>query len=103
MRAIVTKRLCAKRLAVALCAGTLPFTVLWCAIYLAAGVPLAAAIPGFYSVFTPINTAIFARTRNLGIYRFTQLFLILILPWLVTMSLGGLIDAVGKSSLKYAR
>ena len=78
-----------KRLAVVLCAGTLPLTVLWSAIYLVAGAPLAAAIPGFYSVFTPINTAIFARTRNLGAYRFSQLFLILILPWLVTMSLGG--------------
>jgi adenylate cyclase len=54
-----------KRLAVVLCAGTLPLTVLWSAIYLAVGAPLAAAIPGFYSVFTPINTAIFARTHNL--------------------------------------
>lgn len=56
-----------KRLAVVLCAGTLPLTVLWSAIYLTVGAPLAAAIPGFYSVFTPINTAIFARTRNLGV------------------------------------
>ncbi len=78
-----------KRLVVTLSAGTLPLTVLWSAIYLAAGVPLAAAIPGFYSIFTLINTAIFARTRDLGVYRFTQLFLILILPWLVTISLGG--------------
>ncbi len=62
-----------KRLVVVLCAGTLPLTVLWSAIYLAAGVPLAAAIPGFYSIITPINTAIFAWTRNLGFYRFTQL------------------------------
>ena len=76
-----------KRLAVVLCAGTLPLTVLWSAIYLAVGAPLAAAIPGFYSLFTPINTA--SRTRNLSVYRFSQLFLILILPWLVTMSLGG--------------
>src|SRR5579863_2142582 len=70
-----------KRLAVVLCAGTLPFTVLWSAIYFAVGAPLAAVIPGFYSVFTPINTVIFARTGNFGIYRFSQLFLILILPW----------------------
>jgi len=72
-----------------LCAGTLPLTVLWSAIYLAVGAPLAAAIPGFYSIFTPINAALFARTRNLGLYRFIRMFLILILPWLVTMSLGG--------------
>src|SRR5579872_3199410 len=78
-----------KRLAVVLCAGTLPLTVLWTAIYFAVGTPVAAVIPAFYSVFTPINTMLFARTRNLGVYRFTQLFLILILPWLVTISLGG--------------
>jgi adenylate cyclase len=78
-----------KRLTVVLCVGTLPLTMLWSAVYLAAGVPLAAAIPGFYSVSTPINTAIFAWTRNLGLYRFTQLLTILILPWLVMMCLGG--------------
>jgi adenylate cyclase len=78
-----------KRLAVVLCAGTLPLTLLWSAIYLAVGAPIAAAIPGFYTAFTPINTAIFARTRNFGFYRFTQLLLILLLPWLLTLSLGG--------------
>ena len=84
-----------KRLVVVLCAGTLPLTVLWSAIYLAVGVPLAAAIPGFYSIITPINTAIFAWTRNLGFYRFTQLLTILILPWLLMMCLGEL----GESSV----
>ena len=69
--------------------GTLPLTIAWSAIYLAVGAPLAAAVPGFYSVITPINTVIFAHTRNLGIYRFTQLLLVLILPWLVMISLGG--------------
>jgi adenylate cyclase len=78
-----------KRLAVVLCAGTLPFTVLWSAIYVLVHVPLAAAVPAFYSVFTVVNTAIFGWTRNLEFYRFTQLLLILILPWLVTIALGG--------------
>jgi adenylate cyclase len=78
-----------KRLTVVLCAGTLPLTLLWSAIYLAVGATIAAAIPGFYTAFTPINTAIFARTRNFRFYRFTQLLLILLLPWLVTLSLGG--------------
>lgn len=36
-----------------------------------------------------MNTAFFAWTRNLEIYRFTQLLLILILPCLVTIALGG--------------
>jgi adenylate cyclase len=78
-----------KRLAVVLCTGTLPLTLLWSAIYLAVGAPIAAAIPGFYTAFTPINTAIFAHTRNFRFYRFSQLLLILLLPWLVTLSLGG--------------
>lgn len=78
-----------KRLTVLLSVGTLPFTILWSVIYLAAGVPLSAAIPGLYSVIAPLNTLVFAWTRNLGFYRFTQLLLILILPWLLMMSLGG--------------
>ncbi|MBS4729118.1 adenylate/guanylate cyclase domain-containing protein [Mycobacterium sp. SM1] len=78
-----------KRLAVVLFAGTLPLTVLWSLIYLLMHVPLAAAIPAFYSVFTPVNTALFAWKRSLEFYRLTQLLLILTLPWLVTLALGG--------------
>ena len=78
-----------KRLAVALCAGTLPLTTLWSVIYLLMNTPLAAVAPVFYTVFTLANTALFAWTRNLKFYRFTQLLLILILPWLVTIALGG--------------
>src|SRR5579862_4348855 len=63
-----------KRVAVVLFGGTLPLTLAWSATYLAVGAPRAAAIPAFYSAFTPINTLIFAWTRNLGIFRFTQLF-----------------------------
>ena len=55
-----------KRVAVVLFGGTLPLTVAWSAIYLAVGTPLAAAVPGFYSVITPINTVIFAHTRTSG-------------------------------------
>jgi adenylate cyclase len=78
-----------KRLAVALFAGTVPLTLLWSAVYVVARVPFAAAIPAFYSVVTVLNTAFFAWTRKLETYRFTQLLLTLILPWLVTIALGG--------------
>ena len=78
-----------KRLAVVLCAGTLPLTTLWSVIYLLMDTPLAAVAPVFYTVFTLANTALFAWTRNLKFYRFTQLLVILILPWLVTIALGG--------------
>jgi adenylate cyclase len=78
-----------KRLVVALSLVIVPLAIVWSAIYFAVDVPLSAAIPGFYSVITPINTAIFARTRGLGFYRFTQLLMFLILPWALMMSLGG--------------
>ncbi|GFG74816.1 hypothetical protein MBOT_21810 [Mycobacterium botniense] len=84
-----------KRLAVVLCAGTIPLTALWSVIYLLVHVPLAAAVPAFYSVFTLVNTAFFAWTRNLALYRSTQLLLILILPWLVTIALGGFRQSSG--------
>ena len=69
--------------------GTLPATLLWSVVYLAAGAPLAAAAPAVYSIVTPINTALFAWTRNFRLYRSTQLLMTLALPWLVTMSFGG--------------
>ena len=78
-----------KRLTVALCVGTLPLTVGWSLIYLAAGAPLAAAVPGFYSLFTPLNTAVFAWTRNLAFYRFTQLLLILLLVYVIAEYTAG--------------
>ena len=74
---------------VLLAVGTLPATILWSVVYLAAGAPLAAAAPMVYSVVTPINTVLFAWTRKFRLYRFIQLLMTLVLPWLVTMSLGG--------------
>jgi adenylate cyclase len=78
-----------RRLLVIMSVGTLPLTVLWSIIYFAAGARLAAAAPAVYSVVTPINTALLGWTRNFSLYRFIQLLLTLVLPWLVTMSLGG--------------
>jgi adenylate cyclase len=78
-----------KRLIVSLSVGLLPLTLLWSVIYFAAGAPLSAAIPGLYTIIAPINTAAFAWTRSLAVYRFIQLLMFLILPWLLMMSLGG--------------
>jgi adenylate cyclase len=78
-----------RRLLVLMSVGVLPLTILWSVVYFAAGAPLAAAAPAIYSVATPINTVLFAWTRNFRLYRFTQLLMTLVLPWLVTMSLGG--------------
>jgi len=78
-----------KQLMVALSVGLLPLTLLWSVIYLVAGVPLSAAIPALYTAVTPVNTLLFSWTRNLRFYRFTQLLMYLVLPWLLMMSLGG--------------
>ena len=78
-----------RQLLILLSVGTLPMTALWSAIYFVAGAPLAAAVPATYTVVAPINTLIFSWTRNLRVYRFSQLLMTLILPWLVTISLGG--------------
>jgi adenylate cyclase len=78
-----------RRLLILLSVGTLPLTVLWALTYLGAGAPLAASAPAVYSVVTPINTALLGWTRNFRIYRFTQLLMILVLPWAVMISLGG--------------
>ncbi len=78
-----------KRLAVLVSIGTMPMTIGWSLIYLAAGAPLAASIPAAYSIITPINTLVFNRTRDLRAYRFSQLLMTLLLPWGVMVSLGG--------------
>jgi adenylate cyclase len=78
-----------KRLTVLLFLGTVPLTIFWAVAYLAVSAPLAASTPLTYSVIAPINTAIFAMARNLAFYRFTQLLVTLILPFLVMVSLGG--------------
>src|SRR5579863_2028714 len=78
-----------RRLLVLLAVGTLPLTILWSVTYFAAGAPLAASAPAVYSVFTPINTILLGWTRNFRFYRFTQLLMTLVLPWVVMMNLGG--------------
>jgi guanylate cyclase len=78
-----------KRLAVSLSLVIVPLALVWSAIYLAVGAPLAASIPGSYVFLAPVNTAIFALNRDLRVYRFGQLSMFLVLPWLLMMSLGG--------------
>lgn len=73
--------------------GLLPFTLGWSVLYLAAGAPLSAAVPALYTVVAPLNTLVFAWSRNLGAYRFVQLLMFLVLPWLLMMSLGGFGDS----------
>lgn len=82
-----------KRLVLALTLGPAPAGAIWGLIYYAAGAELASLIPGLYTPVALANTALFSFTRNLPLYRLSQLLLILLLPWLLMMSLGGFRDA----------
>ena len=82
-----------KRLTVALTLGPAPVALLWGIVYIAAGAHLGGAIPVAYCFVAIANTALFAFTRNLPLFRFSQLLMILVLPWLMTIILGGFTDS----------
>jgi adenylate cyclase len=62
---------------------------IWVTTYLVLGLPLSAAIPAGYQVATAISLIVFARTKTFGPFRWSQILLILILPFLLQWSLGG--------------
>jgi guanylate cyclase len=66
---------------------------LWSVMYFAFGEPIAASIPGSYAVLSILSIFIFARHRNYSFFRFSQLWLILLLPFLLQIVLGGFINS----------
>ena len=64
-------------------------SVVWVATYLALGLPASAAIPFSYQVVSVVTLAVFARTKDYGFFRFSQVILIILLPFLLQWSLGG--------------
>jgi len=63
--------------------------IFWSLAYYFFHKPLSASIPGSYAIFSTLSIAIFFRTKNYSIFRFSQIFLILWLPFLLQASLGG--------------
>jgi adenylate cyclase len=63
--------------------------VVWVGTYLALGLPLSAAIPFTYQVASVVSLVAFARTKDYRFFRFSQIVLILLLPFLLQWSLGG--------------
>ena len=61
----------------------------WVVTYLALGLPESALIPFAYQVASVTILAVFARTKNYRFFRFSQLILMLLLPFLLQLSLGG--------------
>jgi class 3 adenylate cyclase len=64
-------------------------SVIWVGTYLALGLPVSAAIPFTYQLVSIASLAVFARTKDYGFFRFSQLVLIILLPFLLQWSLGG--------------
>jgi class 3 adenylate cyclase len=64
-------------------------SVIWVGTYLALGLPVSAAIPFTYQVASVVALVVFARTKDFRTFRFSQIVLIFLLPFLLQWSLGG--------------
>ena len=72
-----------------------PFTLAgtaWGLMYIFVGEPLAGIIPLSYSVMSLLSIFHFGVTRRYRFFRFSQLMLILLLPFFLMMSLGGFVN-----------
>jgi adenylate cyclase len=63
--------------------------VVWVVTYLALGRPLSAAIPFGYQIASVVSLFAFVRTKDYRLFRFSQIVLIILLPFLLQWSLGG--------------
>jgi guanylate cyclase len=63
--------------------------VIWGGVYFAFDESLSGLIPLCYAVLSVLSLLIFTFTRRFALFRFIQLTLILMLPWLLMMTLGG--------------
>jgi guanylate cyclase len=66
---------------------------LWGLIYLYFDEPIAASIPLVYSFLSFLGLAIFAFYRQYQFFRFSQLLLTLLLPFLLLVALGGFVNS----------
>jgi class 3 adenylate cyclase len=81
---------------VTLTLATVTVTVLavaWVVVYAALGLPLSAAIPFTYQAASIVSLIGFARNHDYRVFRFSQLVLMLVLPFLLQWSLGGFVGS----------
>jgi guanylate cyclase len=64
----------------------------WGIMYILFKEPLAGAIPLSYSIISLFSTIHFGRTRQYYFFRFSQLALILLLPFFLMVALGGFVN-----------
>lgn len=78
--------------------GSIMFIVagaLWGILYIAFGVWAAGSIPFAYAVVSSVSLIVFHLTRRYRFFVFSQLFLILFLPFLLMIALGGFVRSSG--------
>jgi adenylate cyclase len=66
---------------------------LWSLIYFFFGEYRAAAIPFSYSIISSVSIVLYGLTRRYQFFRFSQLLLILLLPFLLMIALGGFVNS----------
>ncbi len=81
-----------KRMLLATSFMVVPAAALWGAIYFAFDEPAAASIPGGYALLSSASVVVFALTRQLRMFRTSQLLLILVLPFALMWSLDGFVN-----------
>lgn len=69
--------------------GITILAVFWGSLYICTGYPYSGAIPLSYAVISFLSIAHFFKTKKFAAFRFSQLLLILLLPFLLMWSLGG--------------
>jgi guanylate cyclase len=84
-----------KRLLVGISLMVLPAGVLWGALYWLFDEPSAALLPWLYTSASIVVLAIFARSRSFGFFRGAELALILVVPAVLTVVLGGIVASSG--------
>ncbi len=70
-----------------------PAGISWALIYVVFGEPLAGAIPLSYSLCSYVSVIIFAKTCRYQFFATSQLALILVLPVLLMVALGGFLNS----------
>lgn len=71
----------------------LPAGLIWGAIYWAFGETAAALAPWAYVVLSIASILIFSITKNYALFRFSELALILVLPFVLGLTLGGFVNS----------
>lgn len=66
---------------------------IWVVTYWLLGLRVAAAIPFIYQVVSLVSVVVFIRTKRWGFFRDGQLFLMLLLPFLLQWTLGGFVNS----------